>query len=422
MRGNLRRAVTSVITLFSLALVFVFASTAGASAPAPTDGSPGDSGVDSGPILPTSLFALGEVDLSSLGVSAAELAGAGPSVAATATGDDHQLIVDDSPLDGDCPNAEYLTIQAAVTAAAPGSSIKVCPGTYIEQVTIPAGKDGLTLFSEGYLQAVIKAPPAMAPPMAIVRVQGAHDITLRHFTITGPGGGPCNSIRYGVFVDDGGSATITDNHITEIHDTPFSGCQNGLGVAIGRNLPPDGPTTGSGTVVHNLIDNYQKGGVLVDNAGTSGEVAYNEVVGIGPTVIIAQNGIQGSRGAQVDIHHNKISKNFYAPPGTDATGILIFTDTIGRAHHNDIFLNEAGGTLFDVHGTYELSYNNARNNYDGIVAYSTTTNTLIAYNKAFDNTHWDCRDDTIPTPNRWVKDLGRTENQPGLCKNAAVSP
>ena len=37
-------------------------------------------------------------------------------------------------------------------------------------------------------------------------------------------------------IDDGGSALVTDNHITQIRDTPFSGCQNGVGVLVGRNL------------------------------------------------------------------------------------------------------------------------------------------------------------------------------------------
>ena len=126
------------------------------------------------------------------------------------------LIVDDGL---DCPNAEYMTIQAAVNAATPGDKIKVCRGTYMEQVTIPAGKNGITLFSEPALQAVIKAPLAMLDPKAIVRVSASQNVTIRHFTITGPGGGDCDSIRWGVRVDSGGSALITDNHITEIRDT-----------------------------------------------------------------------------------------------------------------------------------------------------------------------------------------------------------
>ena len=46
-----------------------------------------------------------------------------------------------------CPTAQYPTIQSAVTAASPGAHITVCPGTYPEQVTIPAGKNNLTLMS-----------------------------------------------------------------------------------------------------------------------------------------------------------------------------------------------------------------------------------------------------------------------------------
>jgi Right handed beta helix region len=406
-----------IILWATLAAVAAVAVTSQAAAgPSPTGSDPIATGESVGQIHLTLPYLFGEVDLSTFGVSDAELASVGPSASATAASGD-VLIVDDDALD--CPNAQFPTIQSAVTAASPGDKIKVCRGTYIEQVTIPASKDDLTLFAASARQAIIKAPPVMLPPQAIVRVNGAEDVTIRHFTITGPGGGPCNSIRYGVFVDGGGSALITDNHITEIRDfPPLSGCQNGIAVAAGRVLPPDGPTFGSATIVHNLIDKYQKGGVLVDGAASSGEVAFNEIVGAGPTPFNAQNGIQLSRQAHADAHHNKVSQNFYSPPGVEATGFLLFDNPDARVHHNSVFLNESGiGTSF-VNGTAEISYNSARENFDGIVAYNTTTNTLFAHNRAFENTRFDCRDDTIPTPNQWLKNLGRTENQPGLCKQA----
>src|SRR5207245_7373758 len=44
--------------------------------------------------------------------------------------------VDNTPLDGDCPQATFTTIQAAVNASGPNDTIKVCPGTYTEQVQI----------------------------------------------------------------------------------------------------------------------------------------------------------------------------------------------------------------------------------------------------------------------------------------------
>ena len=171
--------------------------------------------------------------------------------------------------------------------------------------------------------------------------------------------------------------------------------------------------------MHNLIDRYQKGGVTVDNTGGfTGEVAYNEVTGT-PSTTIAQNGIQVSRAGRGDVHHNKVSLNQYLPGGVEATGILLYSNTVpARAHHNEVFMNDTGVSLWTVVGNAEISYNNARNNMYGVVAYSPSSDNRIAYNKAFENSMLDCRDDDVPTTNQWVKDLGRTENQPGLCKQA----
>src|SRR4051812_30293092 len=144
-----------------------------------------------------------------------------------------ELRVDDDGVQ--CKNADSTTINGAIALASSGDKIKVCPGTYVEQVLVPPGKDNLTLESEKPLQAVIQAPPVMTSPKAIVRLQ-AQNTKLQKFTIQGPGGGPCDSLEYGVRVDGGGSATIEQNHITHIRDNPFSGCQNGNAVQIGRNF------------------------------------------------------------------------------------------------------------------------------------------------------------------------------------------
>ena len=144
---------------------------------------------------------------------------------------------------------------------------------------------------------------------------------------------------------------------------------------------------GTGTVVHNLIDKYQKTGVLVSNGGSTAEVAYNEIIGT-PSATIAQNGIQASAGVEADIHHNKVSQNIYSPPGTVATGILLSSQPgPTRVHHNDVFLNEDGIGIFTTpDGGVEVSYNNARNNTtDGIVVFDQSAENLIAYNKSFEN-------------------------------------
>ena len=128
-------------------------------------------------------------------------------------------------------------------------------------------------------------------------------------------------------IGEGSSALVTDNHITHIRDTPFSGCPNGVGVLVGRSALN---TFGAATVVHNLIDDYQKGGVVVDGladttiANSNAEVAYNEIDGIGPTAVIAQNGIQVSRDATANVHHNVVAHNIYSPATTTGEGILTF--------------------------------------------------------------------------------------------------
>jgi hypothetical protein len=184
----MRRLFLLVLPVAAILVLSVGQATAG---PSPDNGSSNIS-TAVGPVYITVPFAPGEIDLSTLGVSATDLLTVGPIPSLSTTSGN--LIVDDNMLD--CPNAQYNSIQAAVTAADPGDKIKVCRGVYVEQVTIPAGKDNLTLFSAPDLQAVIQAPPVMLDPKAIVRVNGAQNVTIRHFTITGPGGTGCDSIRW----------------------------------------------------------------------------------------------------------------------------------------------------------------------------------------------------------------------------------
>jgi hypothetical protein len=160
------------------------------------------------------------------------------------------LIVDDdgraSPPTNCGSNAPApSSIEAAHEGSAGADTVNVCPGTYTEQVSFESDDTGTTIRSLVFWAAIIKAPANIAVDVvnfkAIVNVSGATGIRILRFTITGPGPLSCDSLRYGVRVANGGSATIQDNHITEIRDTdplsldpPFSGCQNGIGIQVGR--------------------------------------------------------------------------------------------------------------------------------------------------------------------------------------------
>ena len=345
---------------------------------------------------------------------------------------------------GNCKNAQYATIQTAVNAAAPGTEIVVCAGTYVEQVIILTGKDNLTLRSDKPLTAIIRAPPVLTGGKAIVDVAGAHNVTIRGFTIMGPGGAGCDSIRYGIRVDTGGSATISDNHVTEIHDNPFSGCQNGIGIDVGRL---EEGQTGSAIIQKNLIDNYQKNGVLVSNTGSSADVGDNDIKGVGPTAIIAQNGIQVAAGATANVQHNDVSQNIYTPQTVVSTGILLFgpgnvTVDHNEASSNDVnifaFLstspvvithNKVSGGLFDgidVVGTTgaDVSHNTSLNNaMDGIFVDDTSSGNSITHNKMNGNGLYDAEDDstgggTCGTANSWDHNDCSSDNLGGcLCSH-----
>jgi parallel beta-helix repeat protein len=282
-----------------------------------------------------------------------------------------------------CNDPGYPTIQSAVNASASGDRINVCPGTYIEEVTIPTGKDNILLRSVQFWAAVIKAPPVMLGlTKSIVRVNGARGVTILAFTITGPGGTGCDSLRYGVRVDTGGSADILGNHITHIHDTPFSGCQNGVAVLVGRQFEG---TTGSARVLGNVIDTYQKNGPTVSNTGSSAEIAFNRILGIGPTVLIAQNGIQASSGATASIRHNFVADNIYTPQTFTSTGMLLFQSGQVNIGDNTVTSNDSGVYVFDTSAASTSAHNLVRaSTFDGIVLDIANSN-RVAYNKTDQN-------------------------------------
>jgi parallel beta-helix repeat protein len=360
----------------------------------------------------------------------------------------------------------FHMIQAAVNAAHPGDKILVDPGTYQEQITIPAADNGLSLVSLRPLSAIIKAPSAMTGNKSIVDVAGAHEVLIAGFTITGPGATGAGGIGFGIHIDSGGSATIVDNHITKIEDNPIDGAQNGVAIQVGRQSEG---TTGSATILDNTIDNYQKTGIVVSNAGSHADIFGNTVRGVGPTNVIAQNGIQISDGATAQVSHNVVSGNIYTPGTTQATGILLFNPGTVRVDHNAVTHNDIGiiavggtGLVIDhnrvSHSTFfgivldgaahsQVSDNttdrngsnqagdagialiNASNNTvdhnksdhnrgDGIfVDASSTTNTLTD-NRLHGNTSFDAEDDstgtgTAGTANLWSNNRGKTDNHGG---------
>lgn len=227
------------------------------------------------------------------------------------------------------------------------STVHVVAGTYVEQVTITAS---MTIFGDSaastFIVAPVTIPVSSDPNSTIVKIAGTGvSVDFSRFTVTGPGPSGCGSINTGIFVRDDAYANIHDNHILDIRDNPFSGCQNGVAIQVGRAALS---TSGTADITDNVISGYQKNGVTVSNLGSSATIDGNTITGAGPTTIIAQNGVQISGGATAEINNNAIANHSYSPGSYTSTGMLIYgsdADTYGNT------LSENQSAIYHIEGS-----------------------------------------------------------------------
>ncbi len=244
-------------------------------------------------------------------------------------------------------------IQSEVDYAQAGDTVLVKPGSYPEQVTV--NKD-LALVGEAgrlatFIQAPATIPAASDPNSAIVLVTGAGvEAEITGFTIAGPGPSGCGSLAYGLFVRDGAHADIHDNRFLDIRDQPFSGCQNGVAIQVGRAALS---TSGTAEITNNLIEAYQKNGITVSHTGSDAAITGNTVTGAGPTAVIAQNGIQVSGGATATISGNTVGRHSYTPFAYVSTGLLLYGAGTVDTLNNTVSENQVGIYIIETNGVHD---------------------------------------------------------------------
>jgi parallel beta-helix repeat protein len=296
--------------------------------------------------------------------------------------------------DGTAANP-YRTIQKAVNEAAAGDTIEVAAATYDEQVTIAKS---LTLVGAGPATTIIKAPsnlpaanydhdsnpatdPVPNPSSYIMKIAGAGvSVDMSGFTVSGPGPSACGSIGLGILVRDGAHANIHDNKIIDVRDTGLSGCQNGNAIMVGRQY---WGTTGTADITNNVINGYQKTGIIVDNVGSQADIQGNTITGDGPIAYIAENGIQIGRGASANITNNIVSGHSYTGPTWSSAGILIFSAGQTNLTGNQVTNNQVGISLSDTSSVITGNKVNASEtgtgvpNFWGIFLYNAATAPMI---------------------------------------------
>lgn len=309
------------------------------------------------------------------------------ALAAATTASPGTLVVDDDGMatPANC-NATtitpYTTIQSAITAAAPGDTILVCPGTYQEELLI---NKSLILRGIGSPRPVIEAPNTLTDRVpdpareirAIIFVDGSGgsvNVEIDRFLIDGRGVGNANSVFTGVTYF-GASGTIRTCEIKAVRNTPFDGAQHGVPIVVTHDW--DILTPHDVTIQNNLIYDYQKTGIVCNELGAVCHILGNTVIGSGPRPDNAQNGIQVGFGARGEVIGNIITGNFYTGPTWDAAGILLvgsghdpFGNTIlgpTTVKNNTVDENEVGIAIADFYGYFAKSVS-VEGNYIGGIA------------------------------------------------------
>jgi parallel beta-helix repeat protein len=187
--------------------------------------------------------------------------------------DEPDVVVDD---DLKCPGAEHSTINAGVVAAASGETVKVCAGTYNEQVIIAKPLELLGVQADN--DARERSPDA---PESIIDGQGApaggglaiqaSGVIVDGFTVRNVGGPP-PGFGAGIWV-----SAATGGH--SIRNTILRG--NTIGISLNNSADADPEQT---VLQHNLFDMNIKGG------SASGNGVYSEQMS---NVLIDENRFTG---------------------------------------------------------------------------------------------------------------------------------
>jgi Right handed beta helix region len=226
----------------------------------------------------------------------------------------------------------FTTIQSAVDAAADGDAIAICPGTYPEQVSITKS-------------IALRGVRGMDAPQIVVPAGGlVQNTTMTDTTATAaqilvapatPGGAnvsglvvdaadnnntDCNLEMIGIYYKNAGGTIRRNTVKNQIGPAGHQNCQNGVGILV------ENQTVGTDAVAieSNNVSNFDKNGIVMRQPGSIGTISRNTVTGIGPTTILAQNGIELAYGATANVVLNTVSDLLYTPETFGSSAIIVY--------------------------------------------------------------------------------------------------
>jgi hypothetical protein len=146
------------------------------------------------------------------------------------------LVVDDNKVE--CPNARFTRIQDAIDAASPGDHIRICKGTYVEQLTIRKALDidadsGAVLMPNAMKQNTTSLFDG-APIATAILVADTTDVSISGLTVDGVNNGisECAPDLEGITFQNA-SGSIERAAIRNFKlGAGLGGCQSGTGLFV----------------------------------------------------------------------------------------------------------------------------------------------------------------------------------------------
>jgi hypothetical protein len=315
-----------------------------------------------------------------------------------------------SPAGTDNPTCNPIPCQHvkyAVGVAAPGDTVKISAGTYVEQVLVDKN---LTLSGAGVDVTIIKGPDVKAFDVYnktyILELTNGATVTVDNLTVTGPsgpgGGLDCGpnplSLDMGIAAINNATLNLNSAAVRNIYDIDTSGnensgCQRGDAISIGKpgGVNPTLAVPAHGNIDGVLVSIFQKDGIAVRTAGSTLNAIDNRVVNT-PSNVIASNGIEVVDGPVANIQRNEVSGNqCNLMPGvicgpsdpiklTQASGILSFGAAPSTViANNQVFANDMG--IYTDDGIRVMNNQDSNNRAVGLYVDTDATNL-----RAFGNT------------------------------------
>ena len=251
-----------------------------------------------------------------------------------------------------CPNAQYTTIAAAVSAADSGDVIAICPALYPEQliITKPLTLRGIEVNG---IKRVLLQPSLVdllgLPTEAVITVMNTKGVTIQdlaidasHNTVSGCSPGVAGVHFFNASGTVKNSAIFGGQLASPLSCTtlPFG---NGFGIRVDANQP--GPFTIS--VKNNSIHDYTANGVQVNGAcaacaqptAITAEIAGNTVSGVGPAGGIFQFAVFILNGAVGHITNNVLTEGL--------CGSVAISDCINERSEGVTLRAVGDGTVVD---------------------------------------------------------------------------